>query len=144
MESILILIVTKLLKIMIVAIVLDCILGVLRAIKERKSNSGIGIDGLVRKFAMLVTAIGTRIMDNLIGVNLIGFIPENGREFINLEYAGISDLFILLFIAFEALSILKNLTRLKLPVFKGIQKKLEDFLLKYTDENIDVGEKKNE
>ena len=42
--------------------------------------------------------------------------------------------FLILFITFEALSILKNLTRLKLPFFKGVQHKLEEFLEKYTDE----------
>ncbi|MGN1012312.1 MAG: phage holin family protein [Clostridia bacterium] len=138
MEKILTLIVTMLFKVMIVTIVLDCILGVLRAIKERKFNSCIGIDGLVRKFAMLVTAIGTKVIDNIVQFNFIGFVPQTIRDFIHLDYAGISDLFLLLFIAFEALSILKNLTRLKLPFFKGVQAKLEEFLEKYTDETIKV------
>lgn len=138
MENILTLIVTTLFKVMIVTIVLDCILGVLRAIKERKFNSCIGIDGLVRKFAMLVTSIGTKIIDNIVQFNFIGFVPQSIRDFIHLDYAGISDLFLLLFIAFEALSILKNLTRLKLPFFKGVQAKLEEFLEKYTDETAKV------
>lgn len=138
MENILKLLETPFFKVMVVTIVLDCILGVLRAIKERKFNSCIGIDGLVRKFAMLVTAIGTKIIDNIVQFNFIGFVPQMIKDFIHLDYAGISDLFLILFIAFEALSILKNLTRLKLPFFKGVQTKLEEFLEKYTGETAKV------
>ena len=143
MENILKLLETPFFKVMGVTIVLDCILGVLRAIKERKFNSCIGIDGLVRKFAMLVTYVGTKIIDSIVLINLIGFIPQKLREFVHLEYAGISDLFLILFIAFEALSILKNLTRLKLPFFKGVQHKLEEFLETYTDENVKTEDKEN-
>lgn len=138
MELIFASIVTTFLKLLIVVIVLDCILGTLRAIKEHCFNSCIGIDGLIRKFAMLSTAIGTKIIDNIVKVNLIGFIPEEIRNFIHFDYAGISELFILLFIIYEALSILKNLTRLEIPIFKNSQKWLKNFLSKYTDENIEA------
>lgn len=143
MESIILIIVTKFLKLLIVVIVLDCILGTLRAIKEHCFNSCIGIDGLIRKFAMLSTAIGTKVVDNIVKINLIGFIPEEIRNFIHFDYAGISELFILLFIIYEALSILKNLTRLEIPIFKNSQKWLKDFLSKYTDENIEAENKKD-
>lgn len=36
-------------KILIIVIVLDTIFGILRAIKEKKVNSAIGIDGIIRK-----------------------------------------------------------------------------------------------
>ena len=36
-------------------IILDVIFGVLRAIKERKLNSTIGIDGIIRKVGMIIT-----------------------------------------------------------------------------------------
>ena len=36
-------------KILIIVIVLDTIFGILRAIKEKKINSAIGIDGIIRK-----------------------------------------------------------------------------------------------
>ena len=44
-------------RILIIVIVLDVIFGVLRAIKERKLNSTIGIDGIIRKVGMLISII---------------------------------------------------------------------------------------
>ena len=41
-------------EILLIAVVLDTILGVLRAIKEHKFNSCVGIDGAIRKAAMLL------------------------------------------------------------------------------------------
>ena len=42
-------------RILLVAVALDTILGVLRAIKEHKFNSSVGIDGAIRKTAMLTS-----------------------------------------------------------------------------------------
>ena len=42
-------------EILLIAVVLDTILGVLRAIKEHKFNSCVGIDGAIRKAAMLLS-----------------------------------------------------------------------------------------
>ena len=41
--------------ILLIAVTLDTILGVLRAIKEHKFNSCVGIDGAIRKSAMLLS-----------------------------------------------------------------------------------------
>ena len=37
-------------KVLFICVFLDTIFGVLRAIKEKKVNSNVGIDGLIRKF----------------------------------------------------------------------------------------------
>ena len=42
------------LQLVLIAVVLDTIFGVLRAIKERKFNSNFGINGAIRKVGMLV------------------------------------------------------------------------------------------
>ena len=42
-------------EILLIAVALDTILGVLRAIKEHKFNSCVGIDGAIRKVAMLLS-----------------------------------------------------------------------------------------
>ena len=72
-------------KILIVVIVLDLILGVLRAIKEKAVNSTIGIDGMIRKFGMLIVIVFLFIIDSIMHFNLIGFIPENIRTVINMK-----------------------------------------------------------
>ena len=46
----------SLIKLLLLAVVLDTILGVGRAIKYHKFNSSVGIDGAIRKVMMLVSA----------------------------------------------------------------------------------------
>ena len=50
------------LKVLIILVILDSIFGSLRAIRERKFNSNIGIDGLIRKFGMMISVIFVRRM----------------------------------------------------------------------------------
>lgn len=120
--------------ILISFIALDSIFGVLRAIKEHKINSNIGIDGLIRKFGMIISLIFFLLFDKLLNFNLIGFIPEEIRTYINIENFGISELFLILYIVFEALSILKNMIKCKLPIPKKLQKTLENLLENFTSE----------
>ena len=122
------------LKILIAVICLDVVFGILRAIREKNINSTIGIDGIIRKVAMMVTIMICLFIDTLIEVNLIGFIPEEARKFIHLMKLGIGDFFGLLYIIFEALSVLKNMYKLKLPVPKFIKKALEKLLKDMTSE----------
>ena len=62
-------------KVLIVVIVLDLILGILRALRERTVNSCIGIDGMIRKVGMLIVIVFLTIIDSIIHFDLIGFIP---------------------------------------------------------------------
>jgi len=123
-----------LLKVLAICIVLDTIFGVLRAIKQRKINSNIGIDGIIRKVGMLTSVIFFGLIDVILELNLIGFIPEEVRKAIKLDSVGIASLFNMLFIIFEALSILKNMIKCKLPIPKKLQKFLENIFNKFTEE----------
>lgn len=122
------------LKVLCVCIVLDTIFGILRAIRERKVNSNIGIDGSIRKVGMIVSILFFMLIDLILELNLIGFIPEEVRTLINVQSVGIADLFNLLFIVFEILSIFKNMIKCKLPIPKKLQKFLENVLNKFTTE----------
>lgn len=117
----------------IIAIVFDTILGVLRAIKEHKFNSCFGIDGAIRKCSMLVSIVFLVLVDYLVHINLIGFLPETLRTYIHISQIGIAEFFAILYIAYETVSILKNMTLCGLPV-KKIWIYVRTFLLKYTDE----------
>ena len=70
-------------KILIIVVVLDTIFGILRAIKEKKVNSAIGIDGIIRKIGMIIAITFLSIIDNIVYVDLIGFIPENLKQVLN-------------------------------------------------------------
>ena len=127
-------------KVLIVVIVLDLILGILRAIRERTVNSCIGIDGMIRKVGMLIVIVFLTIIDYIIHFDLIGFIPETIKEILKLGKVGISSLFNILFIIFEILSIFKNMILCKLPIPKKLQVYLENIMKEFTGE-IKEGEK---
>lgn len=128
------------LKVLLICVVLDSIFGALRAIKERKFNSNIGIDGLIRKFGMMISVVFFMLIDYITKFNVIGFLPEELRKLINIENIGISTLFLILFIIYEFLSIMKNMIKCKLPIPKKFQKFLEALFNKYTEE---LEERKN-
>lgn len=121
-------------KILIVVITFDVIFGVLRAIKERKLNSTIGIDGIIRKVGMMLSIICSLILDNILNIDLIMFIPSEIKDYIHITSIGISDLFTILYVIFEILSILKNMIRCKLPIPKKLQLFLEKLLKEFTSE----------
>lgn len=127
-------------KVLIVVIVLDLILGILRAIREKSINSCIGIDGMIRKVGMLIVIVFLTIIDAIIHLDLIGFIPETIKETLNFGQVGISSLFNILFIIFEILSIIKNMIMCKLPIPKKLQIYLENVMKEFTGE-IKEGEK---
>ena len=121
-------------KLLIIVIVLDTIFGILRAIKEKSLNSCIGIDGIIRKTGMLISIIFLALIDNIVNIDLIGFIPENVKNVLQFGKVGISDIFNLLFIIFEILSIFKNMILCKLPIPKKLQIYLEDIMKEFTGE----------
>lgn len=121
-------------KVLIVVIVLDLILGILRAIRKKSINSCIGIDGMIRKVGMLIVIVFLTIIDSIIHLDLIGFIPETLRNSLKLGKVGISCLFNILFIIFEILSIFKNMILCKLPIPIKFQLFLENVMNEFTGE----------
>lgn len=121
-------------KVLILVIVLDLILGILRAIKEKELNSCIGIDGMIRKVGMIIVVVFLALIDTIVSFNFIGFIPETIRDFINVKEIGITGIFNLLFIVFEILSIFKNMILCKIPIPKKLQSYLEKLMKEFTTE----------
>lgn len=122
------------LKILGIVITLDTIFGILRAIKEKSLNSCIGIDGIIRKVGMLISIIFLMAIDTIIHLDLIGFIPDSVKEILNFGKVGIAELFMILFIVFEILSIFKNMILCKLPIPKKLQQFLENAMKEFTGE----------
>lgn len=119
---------------LMVAVVADTLLGVLRAIKFRKFNSSVGIDGAIRKVAMLVSAAALMAADLLVHVNLAAMVPDTYLQAIGLTKIGLCELFCLLFIAYECVSVLKNMLLCGLPVPKKLRSWLGEFLENMTAE----------
>ena len=129
----------RVIQLVVLAIVFDTIFGVLRAVKEKKFNSCAGIDGAIRKVGMLISLVFMLAVDVLAKVNLIAFIPESVRTYLGITTVGVAEFFSLLYIAYEVVSILKNMTLCGLPI-KGIWEKVRAFLTKYTEELPDTDE----
>lgn len=129
----------RIIKLVVMVIVFDTVFGVLRAVKEKKFNSCAGIDGAIRKVAMLVSLIFMLAIDRLVKINLIGFIPETVRSQIGMETVGMVEFFSLLYIAYEVVSIFKNMALCGLPV-KKVWAGVRGFLSQYTDELPDTDE----
>lgn len=104
-----------------------------------QGNSCAGIDGAIRKVGMLISLVFMLAIDVLIKINLIGFIPEQARTYLGLDTVGVAEFFALLYIAYEVVSIFKNMALCGLPV-KKVWEKVREFLAKYTDELPDTDE----
>ena len=121
-------------KVLVIFITLDVIFGVLRALREKKLNSTIGIDGIIRKVGMFISIIFSIILDDVLNINLIGFIPEELRNYFPMQNIGIAFLFNSLYCIFETLSVLKNMIKCKMPIPKKVQAFLEKILKEFTSE----------
>lgn len=119
-------------QMVILAVVMDTVFGIFRAIRQRKLNSSFGIDGAVRKISMMASISFLVILDSIANINLIGFLPEEIREYLGSKI-GTAEFFGLIYLAFEVVSVLKNMAFCGLPV-RGVWQKVRDFLGKYTDE----------
>lgn len=130
---------SRVMEMVVLVIVFDTVFGVMRAVKEKKFNSCAGIDGAIRKVGMLISLVFMLAVDMMIKVNLIGFIPEAVRSQLGLNSVGVAEFFGLLYIAYEVVSIFKNMALCGLPV-KKVWSAVRAFLSKYTDELPDTDE----
>lgn len=124
---------SKFFQILIVLVIMDVIFGVLRACREKKFNSTIGINGMIRKAGMLISLVCMVYLDAIVQFNLIGFIPEAIRSYLPSESIGIMEFFALIYVIYEVVSVLKNMALSGLPVSK-IWVKLRTWLETNTEE----------
>lgn len=127
----------KVITICMVVLLLDTFFGIMRAIKEKRLNSAIGIDGIIRKVSMIVAVIAMAFIDWLIGFNAIGWLPEFILDILKgmgIEVIGFKDVIAILFCGFEILSISKNWILIGLPLPKVAKDKIAELMEFYTDE----------
>lgn len=126
----------------LLAIAMDTFLGALRAFKYHKWNSSVGIDGGLRKVAMLGSVFFLVLVDMLLNLNVLGWVGEemqSNLSVIGVTNLGIAEFFCLFYIMYEATSIMKNMLLCGLPCPKGLKEKLAHWLQEMTEEtNVDV------
>lgn len=120
---------SQVIKILALLIIADVIFGVLRAIKERKLNSGIGINGIIRKTAMIVCIVVVFIFDCLIDLDLTMLLPD----FIGnlLPEIGVCEIFGVTLVIFELESIISNFKAIGLPFPAAISDKIHELSQKF-------------
>lgn len=124
----------QVIQVLSIFIILDTLFGVLRSIKQHKTNSTIGIDGLIRKCAIMFTIVGCVVLDSIVNINVISFIPEEIKESLNITKIGTSEMFGFLYCIFELLSIFKNMYKIGLPLPIKLKNFLEKILKEFTEE----------
>ena len=122
----------KLIQVLVIFIVLDVIFGILGSIKQHKTNSTIGIDGIIRKIGMLFSIAGCVILDYIVEIDLVFFLPEQIKGYFG--SIGIASLFAIIYCLFETLSIFKNMIRCKIPLPKKLKLYIEKLLKEFTNE----------
>lgn len=121
-------------KLVFLALLADVVFGILRSVKQHTLNSSFGIDGLLRKCGVVLAVIFLFVADAVTNINLVPFVDEDVLRHINLTSIGLTEIFGLLFAAFETLSVLKNMMVLGMPLPRGVKEKLEIWLKNNSDE----------
>lgn len=122
----------KLIIVVVIFTILDILLGCVRAVKERKWNSTVGINGGLRKVAMIVSLLLLLVSDTLLDLNLLGFMPTDMEA--HFPNVGLTEIFGILFFLYEFTSILKNMIKCGIPVPKKLKQKVEKLLNEFTTE----------
>lgn len=125
---------------LIVVILLDVFLGSIRAIKEKRWNSDVGINGILRKTAMIGSSVFLIVVDSILKIDLLFFIPDDILVLLNIDKVGVFELFGIMFILYEVSSILKNMVLCELPIPAKLKTVIEKFLADMTKE-MDGGDK---
>lgn len=119
----------------IIMIVFDTVLGCIRAAKSKELNSSFGIDGAIRKASMVASIAFLGLIDQLLHLNLIGFIPQEYVQYLGgLQQIGCLEFFGILYFLYEGLSVLKNMMLVGIPMPKWLHKFMETLLTDLTKE----------
>ena len=121
-------------RILLVAVALDTVLGVGRAIRERRFNSCVGIDGAIRKVMMIFSVVFLMLIDVIARIDVLAMVPREYVELLGIEKLGMCEFFCLTYILYESVSILKNMTLCGLPVPRRVEHFVESFLANMTGE----------
>ena len=129
-------------QLLLIAVCADMVFGSLRAAKYHRWNSAVGIDGAIRKAGMVACVLLFTAIDMMMHVDVLGWLPVDARNALDacgVVKMGVTELFALLFILYEATSVLKNMLLCGLPVPVGLREKLGAWLSNMTEEtNVDV------
>ena len=123
----------SIISLVMLMILADTFFGCLRAVKQRCFNSCVGIDGAIRKVAMVGSLLFLVVADTAVNFNMVSFVPVEIATAMGFSTVGTTEFFGILFVMYEAISILKNMTQCGLPTH-SLEEKMRGFLGRYTNE----------
>ena len=123
----------SIISLVMLMILADTFFGCLRAVKQRCFNSCVGIDGAIRKVAMVGSLLFLVVADTAVNFNMVSFVPEEIATAMGFSTVGTTEFFGILFVMYEVISILKNMTQCGLPTH-SLEEKMRGFLGRYTNE----------
>ena len=85
------------------------------------------------RILLIAVALDT-ILGVLLNINVLFMIPQNYIELLGIHKLGICEFFSILFVLYEIVSILKNMTLCGLPVPAKIKRWVQKFLEDMTEE----------
>ena len=89
---------------------------------------------------MIGSSVFLIIVDSILNIDLLFFVPDEILNFLCINSVGIFELFGIMFILYESSSILKNMVLCGLPIPLKIKKVIEKFLSDMTSEGGGKGE----
>ena len=128
----------------LICIMFDTFLGALRALKDHVFNSSFGIDGGIRKVCMIGCIMFLALTDMVVHINLLAFIPTDYLQVFGIDKVGIMEFFGILFVLYEAISVLKNMYLIGVPMPVWIKTKLENLLTNLTSEINEISDTRNQ
>lgn len=123
---------------LMICIVADTVFGCLRAALYHCWNSSLGINGGIRKVGMAAAIVFLGLADLLFGINLAEHLPEavcSVLAAVGVTTIGLTEFFAVVFVMYEASSILKNMLLCGIPAPAGLQDKLAKWVDDMTDES---------
>lgn len=128
-------------KIVIWLVAFDMFVGLMRCIKERKINSTCGIDGVIRKVCMIGSVVFLEMISTFVSLDLSKFVPSEILSMLPIKVIGITEFFVIGYVLYEVLSILKNIVRIGNPINNRLIALIEKFLNMFTGE-LDIEKQK--
>ncbi len=124
-------------RLVLLCIFLDTALGCLRAVKYKKWNSSVGIDGGIRKVAMVLSVLFLVLVDDMVGVDVLAWVNADTKAVLTsmgIHALGLAEFFCVVYVLYEATSIMKNMLLCGLPLPAGLRERVAKFLDTMTDE----------
>ena len=130
----------RILMIVVLLVIVDFFTGYVKAYLKCQLNSSVGLDGLIRKAMILFSMLVFKLLDEMLGFNLLNLLPSEGMLFfceMGVENVGLMEILGGGVVLQEGTSILENLHELGVPIPTVLARRIERIKVVFLDERGD-------